>query len=178
MEPLQLIGYFPKKVVLRPDWLKVPSVKAIRSVAACISGEPDDWVNKWLHNYEWFLFSSRLLALQVIPESERGDYEIHAYRILPICYDKGIAQEFKLPVIEVEPLPDDYVSIGFDAVSRSDSPMFEHSPLFCNHMASEFETNEHCLVDDLDLVRKAALQFSRGEVERGTYFVVEVLMQK
>jgi hypothetical protein len=53
MQPLVLIGYFPKKVFQRPDWLKAAGVTAIRSVCECVSSGPPDWMQRWKHNDMW-----------------------------------------------------------------------------------------------------------------------------
>ncbi len=173
MTSLPLIGYFPKKVVHRPDWLPL-RVTAIRSVSECVSKGPDDWIVHWTHN-EFGRYSTQSAAIAVVPEADRSQFELHAYRMLPGVFDGGERLSFELLEIAVEPLPQDFESLGFDAVANSCGSGFECSPLSCNLLAEEIETNEHCLLPTLAAAVEAALRFSREEPEPGPYFVVEVL---
>src|SRR3954454_23186760 len=111
MNQLALIGYFPKKVQQRPDWLKAEGVTAIRSVSDCVSEGPDNWIQRWTHNEMW-VYSTIAAALAVVPESERGEYELHAYRMLPVKWDEGVESEFPIPALDVEPLPPEFQSVG------------------------------------------------------------------
>jgi hypothetical protein len=177
MVPLVLIGYFPKKAHF-PDWLNwlnAHGVTAIGSVCQCSSSGPDNWVDHWTHNELW-VYSSIAAAVAVVPQAERGDYELHAYRMLAVQWDEGIETPVALPPLDVQPLPGDFQSIGFDAVSREKgTTAFGHSPLSCNGMAQKIPTNQHCLLDSIEDAKRTALEFSRGNVEPGPYFVVEVL---
>ena len=47
------IGYFPKKTVLRDDWLADKSVVDICSVSECMSSGPEEWLDLWRHNECW-----------------------------------------------------------------------------------------------------------------------------
>jgi hypothetical protein len=175
MQPLVLIGYFPKKVVRRPDWLEAAGVRAIRSVCECVSSGPPDWIRHWTHNEMW-VYSTIAAAWEVCPEDERPGYEMQAYRMLPTGWDEGIEEQFAIPPLQVEPLPGDFRRVGFDVVSmETGNAGFGHSPLSCNHMAREIPTNEDCLLDDIDVAKRTAAAFSRGDVEPGPYYVVEVL---
>ena len=174
MPPLPLIGYFPKKVAHRPDWLQAFGVTAIRSVSECFSKGPDDWIGHWTHN-EHGVYSTQADAIAVVPEADRSQFELHAYRMLPEIFVGGERLPFELLEIAVEPLPQDFETLGFDAVARSCSSHFDCSPLSCNLLAEEIETNEHCLLPTLDVAVKTALRFSLEEPEPGPYFVVEVL---
>ena len=170
---LVLIGYFPKKVAARPESLRVPRVEEICSVSECISPGPKGWVEKWLHNEMW-LFDTEALALQVVPDDARSDFTLFAYKMLPALFDKGTGAEFRIPRIAVEPLPQDYAMLGYDAVSRSSGNKFECSPLSCNGMAQAVATNRHCLLGALDAALSAAKSFSLGACEPGPYCVIEV----
>jgi hypothetical protein len=49
------VGYMFKKVVSRPDWLKVNHVKDIYSLSGCISKDFCDFIKFWNHNgYSFF----------------------------------------------------------------------------------------------------------------------------
>jgi hypothetical protein len=175
MQPLILIGYFPKKVVQRPDWLTAAGVTAIRSVCECVSSGPPDWIQRWKHNDMW-VYSTIDAAWEVVPKDERSEYEMQAYRMLPTEWDEGTEKPFAIPPLEVEPLPRGFQSVGFDVVSiENGTAGFGHSPLSCNHMAQEIRTNANCLLDDIDVAKQTASAFSSGNVEPGPYFVIEVL---
>lgn len=175
MQPLVLIGYFPKKVLQRPDWLKAAGVTAIRSVCECVSRGPPDWEQRWTHNEMW-VYSTIGAAWDIVPQEERSDYEMQAYRMMPTTWDEGTEKPFTIPPLEVEALPRDFQSVGFDVVSiENGTAAFGHSPLSCNHMAQEINTNADCLLDEIDVAKQTASAFSSGNVEPGPYFVVEVL---
>ena len=175
MQSLVHIGYFPKKVVQRPDWLNAVGVSAIRSVSECTSSGPPDWIQRWSHNDIW-VYSTIASAQAVIPEAECNEYELHAYQMLPIKWDEGREVAISLPPLDVERLPNDFQSVGFDVVSiETGTTGFGHSPLSCNHMAEEIATNEHCLLNNIETAKRTACEFSCGDVEPGPYCVVEVL---
>lgn len=177
MQPLVLIGYFPKKIVQRPEWLKAAGVTAIRSVCECTSSGPPHWIHHWTHNEMW-VYSTIAAAWEVVPKDERPRYELQAYRMLPVAWDEGTEKPFVIPPLQVEQLPSDFQRVGFDAVSmETGTAGFGHSPLSCNNMAQEIRANEDCLLDDLDVAKRTANAFSRGHVEPGPYFVVEVLRE-
>lgn len=175
MQPLVLIGYFPKKVEQRPDWLKAAHVSGIRSVSDCISSGPPDWIQRWPHNEMW-VYSTSAAARAVIPEDRCHEYELHAYRMLPIKWDAGNQTAVLIPKLDVEPLSAGFQSVGFDAVSITNGVSgFGCSPLSCNSMAEEIATNEHCLLPTQQLAEQVALRFCIEEPEPGPYYVVEVL---
>lgn len=172
-----LIGYFPKKTVRNPDWLKRLGVEEVCSVASCISKAPEGWIGHWKHNEMW-VFDSPAVAWSVVPEAEREGFEMYAYRIVPVEIAEGKDEVFNLPAISPEPLPSDFQSFGFDIVCRSCGSNFECSPLSCNHMAEEVPTNRFCLLDDLATALGVARGFDEAGCEPGPYFVVEVFRQK
>lgn len=177
MRSLISIGYFPMKVVLRPEWLRAAGVRAIYSVSNCVSSGPTDWILRWAHNEMW-VYSTIPAAWAFVPDYHLADYVMLAYRMLPTMWDKGVERPFAIPPLNVDPLPPDFHRVGFDVVSiEKGTAGFGCSPLSCNHMAEEISTNENCLLDDIELAIQTASAFSCGNVEPGPYFVVEVLRQ-
>lgn len=175
MQPLQLIGYFPKQIVRRPEWLKVERVREILSVSECISPGPDDWIEGWTHNEMW-VYSTIAAAWDVVPEDERDRFELLAYRMAPMEWDAGEMRSMTISELDVEPLPSDFRGVGFDAVAiMKGFAGFGCSPLSCNYMAREIETNAYCLLPTRPIAEQVASQFSREEPEPGPYYVVEVL---
>jgi hypothetical protein len=170
-------GYFAKRVKPRPDHLPLSGVREICSVSECISPGADNWIASWRHNgLGWFNRVSD--AVGVIPEEQRGDYRLFAYRIHPEVFRGGDRSPLRLPDdVLPEPLPAGFRSIGFDSASRSSVAglSLECSPLSCNAMASEMTVNEHCLFPTLDTAIAGAVRFAVEQPEPGDYYVVEVL---
>lgn len=175
MEPV-LIGYFPKTVVTRPDWLAAEGVREVCSVSECVSPGPEGWIGRWLHNEMW-VFDDEEAAWGMVPGGRSNPaFLLFAYRIFPVEFDEGGQRPFAIPPLAVQPLTGCYRRLGYDAVSRSCGTTFECSPLSCNHAAERFEVNGHCLAGDPAEAFRLAALFSRAEegYEPGPYFVVEV----
>jgi hypothetical protein len=101
-----------------------------------------------------------------------------AYRLGLSFYHQGQPEPVALPEgVAPEPLPSQFVSLGFDAYSKSMESILgpECSPLSCNSMASEFQVNRHCLLVTFDEACAAAARFSIEQPEPGDYYVAEVL---
>jgi len=173
--PCQLVGYFAKESAV-PAGLAVPShVAEICSVSHCINAAPPGWINRWLHNDLGFY--NQPPEARAAWQPQPAKLSLFAYRLLPHRFAQGRAEPFAAPQFPVEPLPQDFVLLGFDAVSRSVSAFFECSPLSCNGLAAEVPVNRYCLVDTLAEAAALAERCSREEPEPGPYYVVEVLRQ-
>lgn len=171
---LVLIGYFPKQATAKPDGLNAPVVREICSVSTCIAAAPDDWIDHWTHNDLW-VYDTRDEAAAVVPSEAQSKFQIYAYRLLPVLFTDGEERPFEIPVVNPEPLPATYESLGFDIVSRSVGNSFECSPLSCCDMAQEMMANEFCLLPTLPMAIAAAVKFSTEQPEPGPYLVLEVL---
>jgi hypothetical protein len=173
-------GYFPKLVVPRPKWLAEPRVSEVCSVSNCVSAGPEDWTYRWIHNsLGWF--NTLADAWSVVPPGDVERYRMFAYRLAPSFYRRGTAERLLVPEdVRPEPLPAELDSLGFDTYSKSMDSILgpECSPLSCNGLAPEFQTNPHCLLDTLDEACKAASRFSLEQPEPGDYYVAEVLQQR
>ena len=170
-------GYFSKRILPRPEWLQAPAVREICSVSECMSPGAPNWIERWLHNgLGWF--NRRADALVVIPPGCEREYRLFAYRIHPEVFTGRERMPLELPRdVHAEPIPDTFRSLGFDCANRSmpDVLGMECSPLSCNAMAGEFETNEFCLFPALDQAVAGAVRFSVEQPEPGDYYVIEVL---
>src|SRR4051812_38251061 len=116
-----LAGYFPKQTTVPQGWstsIATSHVTEICSVSGCIACKPDGWIEHWLHN-GWGFYNSRANAARVVPPGSAG-FSIFAYRLFSPHFDLGDAA--------IEPIPPDFISLGFDVVSRSITPFFECSP--------------------------------------------------
>ena len=172
-----LIGYFPKRTLKRPDWLKAVSVNEVCSVSTCVSDAPARWIEQWQHNQMW-VYDSLELAWGVVPNGVRGEFDLYAYQLFPVQFEEGQQQPFEIPPLRIAPLPPSFERLGFDIVSRSCGSSFECSPLSCNHMAEQVSVNRYCLVDSADVAFRLAAEFEADGCEPGPYFVVEVWRQK
>jgi len=170
---LVLIGYFPKRRTPAPKELRAAGAVEICSVSECLAPGPEGWVEAWLHNAQG-CFNSPDDARRVIGEAT-GEFQVLAYRLLPVRFRKGHADPIEVSASGITPLPPSFRPLGFDVVSRSTSDGFECSPLSCNLMALEVTVNRHCLVDGLEVARELASRFSVEEPEPGSYYVIEVL---
>jgi hypothetical protein len=172
MTPI-LIGYFPKRTKRKPEWLEAAGVVEICSVSCCISEEPEEWIDKWLHNDMW-VYDSPELAWSVVPEAARPEYDLFAYKLFPVVFENQERKPFALPEIHPQPLSDSFRKLGYDAVSRFAGAAFECSPLSCNSMADEVPVNRYCLFDEPEIALQKAADFEASGCEPGPYFVVEV----
>lgn len=170
-------GYLAKVIAPAPDGLAVQRVREVCSVSHCISPPVAEWFATWRHNdCGWFNRIDEAWA--VVPARQRDRYRMFAYRLAPTGLRKGKQLPPWVPSdVHPERLPDRFVSLGFDVVSKSaDSGQgFEHSPLSCNGMVGEFQANEFCLFATVEAATAAAEAFSVEEPEPGDYYVVEVL---
>ena len=136
-----LIGYFPKRTMQRPDWLKVAGVDEVCGVSTCVSNAPEGWVDPWRHNETW-VYDTPDLAWSVAPDDARGSFDLYAYQMFPVRFTQGLQQPFEIPPLQVESLPSSFERLGFDVVSRTCGSSFECSPLSCNHMAQHVAVAE------------------------------------
>ena len=183
-----LIGYLSKQFTEAMGDIHAPAdagVEEICSISECFAKSPPDWVDKWVHNTETWLFDTAEAAWSVVPAAERERYRLYAYRLLPtLFHESGEETEHPLPELTTVPIPDGFSRLGYDAVVRDPGgrddggwpmvPSFGHSPLSCNYMAAEYAVNRYCLVDGLDTAVPMARHFATGNCEPGPYCVVEV----
>ena len=172
-----LIGFFPKKVVPRTDWFKNPVVRDICSVSTCISPGPDNWINKWKHNTDTWLFDTPAAARSILAP-EDYDFTVFAFRAFPVLFDGESTHPW-----DITPAPpydlSSFAFIGYDIVSRYGGTNFSCSPLSCNNGCETIPVNEHCLIDNLDDAWEAAERIgaeshSKQLWEPGPYCLIEV----
>lgn len=172
MKPI-LLGYFPKELVPLPDWMVRIEIKEIGSVSQCLSAGPEGWMEAWQHN-EWGYFRDPETAWGLVPTAEQHRYRLHAYALDPSEFGDGEEQSMVVPELDVLALGGEFRCVGWDVVSRSAGQSFECSPLSCNLLAEEFETNAYCLFEDFSDARDLALAAHSLRCEPGPYHIVEV----
>jgi hypothetical protein len=108
-----------------------------------------------------------------IPDDQRSEFDVYRYSVLSECFKHGVGQPWNMPRLDCSGPGEDFEVLGFDAVSRSSS-YFECSPLSCNGAAKSRRANAWCLLGTLEEAILAAKEFSSGDWEPGTYYVIEV----
>jgi len=176
-----LVGYFMKRTTREKDWTLPANVLEICSVSDCMNPSPPEWMDRWVHNDLGFFNTIRdarsMIADDPAQATSPDGYQLFAFRLLPIRFEKEHRSLLTLPSLEIESLPTEFVSLGFDVVSKSVSAFFECSPLSCNALAEDIRVNEHCLVDTLAEAERLAVRCALEEPEPGPYYVMEVLRE-
>lgn len=193
----EFIGYCAKPLSARPAWLNRTTVEAIASVSECMSHRPEGWVDRWNFNESGY-YRDAETALALYSDQSHAGVALLAYRLYPTFVDGWGDGEPRLRELAIQTLtgdsvvlPDpcersDFEFLGFDvscgsaACDNADGkqrmlPMFNCSPLSCNHEAERMTVNRWCLLDRYEDAMNVAHTFAReGEVEPGPYFIVEV----
>jgi hypothetical protein len=183
-QQLVFLGYLPKRILPRPEWLKCANVEFVGSVSECISPAPPDRIDRWEHN-DLGLYNTESAATAIIPHEHRAEYTVFAYAALPTIFHSRQQLEWN-PWSKATTAPpaldvayDEH--LGFDIVGFCNSGFFECSPLSCNGAASEIAVNRFCLVDDLERAITIGKSFSaeNSRVEPAwAYVVVDVRKRK
>ena len=172
-------GYMAKHVAARPDWLKSNRVNDVYSVSNCISDDFADYINYWKHNGYW-LFNSPEVIRDVAEEHflDLTNTKLFFYEVYELEYDadekswKPYAPEssFETDVSR----PDAKTLEGYDVVTFHSHTSPECSPLSCNSLASEIETNEHCLLPSFERAKKLLEEARFVNAEPGPHRIFAV----
>lgn len=181
----ELVGYIAKRRAMRNGWKSPysnypeagfpcgPPVEEICSVSNCIAREQ---VSSREHPLGMYTDPAQAWAL--VPEDERANFAMVAYRLGLVQFDDGEEEEIEIWwELDFAPLPDSFVRLGWDAVVGGNAHAFGCSPLSCNSGADCVrcpELNRYCLVDNLPAAIALARSFSITKPEPGPYCVVEV----
>jgi hypothetical protein len=172
---LRTVGFFAKRVAPRPASFAAPDVDYICSVCNCgaLTESPDDWISHWIHNGFW-VFDTLAALDRVVPAAEAAEFLRYGLRTLPVLFGKDGEVPLDLSVTSPEPIPGDFVRLGYDLCSRLAGTSLECSPLSCNLLAAEWSANRWCLLDAFDDALRAARAFAQGNAEPGPYVLIEV----
>src|SRR6185369_14526720 len=145
------MGYMAKRVSVRPEWLDASGVADVYSVSGCVSHDFADYINYWKHNGYWF-FDSPEIILQLAQQNsiDLQGTRLFFYEAHELEFDGAVGQwttfnpepSFTTHVI----LPIEKTLEGYDVVAFSSSTNAGCSPLSCNSLAADVETNQHCLL--------------------------------
>ena len=147
-------GYMAKRVSTTSDWLGVDHVGDVYSVSFCISEPFADYMNYWKHNGYWF-FDSPAIIQQLASEHgiDLAGTTLFFYEVHEQQFDEDqrlwvpfVPESFPTCVV----LPPEKTLEGYDVVSFYVNTTPECSPLSCNGLAREIETNSHCLLPSFD----------------------------
>jgi hypothetical protein len=159
-------GYMAKRVSPRPEWLHTERVVDVYSVSHCISVDFADYINYWKHNGYWF-FDSPEIIRQLAQEhaldlagTSLFYYEVHELEFHGLDRQWATFQAERSFTTHVV-VPAAKVLEGYDVVTFTVGTSAECSPLSCNSLASEVQTNVHCLL--------ASLEQARGLLEAGRF---------
>lgn len=149
------VGYMAKRVVPRPEWINAEQVTDIYSVSSCVSDNFADYINYWEHNGYWFFDTPQVLSELARQNSiDLTGTRLFFYEVYEREFDAELRQWV---AFEPEPsfktqvhLPGVKVLEGYDVVTFSMRTSPECSPLSCNLLATEVETNQHCLLPSLE----------------------------
>ena len=173
------VGYMAKHVSRRPDWLKADRVADIYSVSNCVSNEFADYINFWKHNGYWFFDSTEIIR-EVAKEHSLGltDTSLFYYEVYELEFDENkgfwdpFASDPSFKTQVVEPMTKHLE--GYDVVTFYVNTTPECSPLSCNSLAEEIETNEHCLLSSFDLAKRMLEQGAFKNTEPGPFRIFAV----
>jgi hypothetical protein len=172
-------GYMAKHVAADPDWIKADGVKDIYSISTCISDNFADYINYWRHNGYW-LFDSPEIIRDIarehsidISNTKMFYYEVHE---LEYNEDEKIWMPF-FPELSFETNvrhPETKILEGYDVVAFSFGSTPGCSPLSCNALANEIETNEHCLLPSFEKTKQLLGEGKFEKSEPGPYRIFAV----
>lgn len=168
------VGYMAKRVSARPQWIKADGVIDIYSVSNCLSSYFADYVNFWKHNGYWF-FDTPQIILELAQENliDLSATKLFFYEAYPCEFDgdRGVWVDFEPePAFKTQVLVPAIRELeGFDVVTFSVRTTAECSPLSCNSLAADVQTNRHCLLPSLEGARQLLDEGRFKNTEPGPY---------
>jgi hypothetical protein len=170
-------GYMAKRVTTRPDWIKAERLTEIYSVSHCMSADFSDYVNYWKHNGYWFFDSPQVIQQLAIDHTlDLASTKLFYYEVYDREFDDGLWKtfqpeaSFKTEVV----VPARKALEGYDIVTFSVKASAECSPLSCNGLADEIETNQHCLLESLERAQRLLEDGKFKNSEPGPYRILAV----
>jgi hypothetical protein len=172
-------GYMGKRVSARPEWIKAERVIDIYSVSGCVSKDFAPYINYWEHNGYWF-FDSPEIILQLARRNsiDLTGTSLFFYEAHDLEFDDADDQwrtfkpEASFPTQVV--LPTERTLRGYDVVTFSARTSAECSPLSCNSLATEVETNAHCLLASFERAQELLEDGKFKNTEPGPYRIFAV----
>lgn len=171
------VGYMAKRIDQTPDWLKAQQVIDVYSVSSCVNEDFADYIDYWEHNGYW-LFDSPGAIEKVAREksiSLEGTklfyYEAHELEFDGETWNP-YSSEPSIPT-NVDPPKLKHLE-GFDVVTFQAHNHPECSPLSCNGLAENIQTNAHCLLESFDKAESSLNNGKFVKCEAGPYRIFAV----
>lgn len=184
-----LVGYLPRRTYRKPPFLRSATVEEIccvidHMIHVIELPNPVHWYHQNRHNALGYFDTEEIawtaLRDEIFIRLERDDskdppwrseitrlptreFDLYAYKMLPLLYAKGNQQDFSFSKPAAVPLVPNYERLGYDTVGWSDSANFVCSPLLCNVEAANGPVNRHCLFDAMEPALELARRYSAGE---------------
>ena len=170
-------GYMAKRVAARPDSLLPEGVSSIYSVSGCISENFTDYIDFWMHNGYW-LFDSPAAIIDIARDKkiDLAQTVLFFYEVHELEFDEGEWSHFE-PERAFETnvkVPENKELEGYDVVSFTVGTSPECSPLSCNGLAAEVETNSRCLLESLEQAQRLLEIGTFSNSEPGPYRIFAV----
>ena len=175
------IGYLVKRTEGRQTF-PMGAVEEVCSVSCCISTAPAGQPMRGMGFHP-----SESLALSDAERAADRSCDLYAYRLLPVAFGedgemRDLDEEERDALVaaeeDVEPIPPDYVCLGWDITNNSlgwkNWGQFEDSPLTCSGLAEQIATNCYGLIEELDRALTAAPEVIKGPSDPGEYYLVQV----
>ena len=172
-------GHIAKRVVRKPAWLKANDVEDIYSVSGCMSKDFADYITFWKHNGYW-LFDSPELIEQLAREHsiDLAGTTMFYYEIYKQEFEDAKGQwcpyEGERSFTTNIRMPEKKILAGFDVVNSVTRNSPECSPLSCNSLAKEIQTNSHCLLPDFETEKRLVETGRFKNSEPGPYRIFAV----
>lgn len=170
-------GYMAKRVRLKPNWLKAIQVVDVYSVSSCVSNNFTEYIKYWKHNGYW-LFDSPEIIESVARENsvDLDGTSLFYYEMYEMEFDGESWRAFEMGnSFPTNVVPPSQMQVqGFDVVTFSARTSPECSPLSCNMVAGEVDTNEHCLLASFDEAERALSDGVFKDSEPGPYRIFSV----
>ena len=189
------LGYMAKRVTGRPDWLLAEQVVDICSASHHVSKAFADDINHWQHNGYWFFDFPELIQQLARENSIDLDgttlcyYEAYEFEFdeeesqwIPVTREprfpgKGTVSpsgDALFPTNVV--VPSQKVLAGYDIATFLSGMAVECSPLSCNGLAVEVETNPHCLLSTLEQAQRLLESGTFNDSEPGPFRILAVYL--
>lgn len=172
-------GYMAKRVSNRPEWIKAERVIDVYSVSNCVSKDFADYIKYWKHNGYWFFDSPDTIRQMSFAESiNLTGTSLFYYEVHELEFDEvggrwmPFRPEFSFTTQVIEPRRKTLE--GYDVVTFSVGTSAECSPLSCNSLAAEVETNQHCLLTSLEVAQYLLEQGKFKKSEPGPFRIIAV----
>ena len=172
-------GYMAKRVINKSDWLKASGVEDIYSMSGCVSNYFVDYIKLWKHNGYWLFDSPN--AIELIAQEQSIDLAgttMFYYEVYEKEFDEAKQQWCQF---ERDPsfgtdvrLPDRKSLKGYDLVTFAAQTNPGCSPLSCNSLANEIQTNSHCLLPNFDMAKHLVESGKFKDSEPGPYRIFAV----